>query len=151
LVKPHPTWREKEITRLAVGLPSSVQFVDGRFDEALDCADAVVSAASSTCVHAIVRGVPVAVVGRPATPAHNPIPLDVDASLWAICYTGADLAMVLAGYARADAGEVDRRRRLGRRYRESLFTMVTSESVREFLGSGKEIADVEPVIASRPS
>lgn len=133
-VKPHPTSRQNEIARIAIGLPEGFDVVNGDFGELLDRSDALIGAASSTCAHAIARGVPVAVVGRPGGLVQNPIPLFTDPSLWAVCYTAADLALTIGRYADGGRADVARWRDLGRSFRERFFEPVTRESVRRFLG-----------------
>lgn len=133
-VKPHPTWTPAESGRLAAGLPAGFELAEGDFETLLDGADALVGAASSTCVHAIVRGVPVAVTAHPGSLVQNPIPVFAEAGLWAVCYTSDDLTRTLARYAEGGRAATEGRRELGRQLRGSLFEPVTAESVRRFLG-----------------
>lgn len=133
-VKPHPTWTRAELGRLAAGLPDGFELVEGDFETLLDGADALVGAASSTCVHAIVRGVPVVVAAQPGSLVQNPIPVFAAAGLWAVCYTADDLTRTLALYAGGRRAGTEGRRELGRQLRASLFEPVTAESVRHFLG-----------------
>ncbi len=148
-VKPHPTWRAADLKRLAAELPAGFQLAEGDFETLLDEADALVGTASSTCVHAIVRGVPVAVAAQPGSLVQNPIPAFADASLWAVCYTAADLARTLGRYAEGGRTETERRRELGRQLRERWFEPVTAESVRRFLGFATVAPDARPETSTR--
>lgn len=133
-LKPHPAWRRKDIDSIVSILPPIFEVIDGDFDKAIDKADTLVSSASSTCVQAVVRGVPVAVINRSCFLTKNPIPSFIDTRLWAVCYTSSDLVIALKRYA--DFGVGDRRElmRMGCGYRAALFEPVTPRSVRFLLG-----------------
>ena len=133
-VKPHPSTRSRDIERLAAVLPQGFTLVAGEFNLLLDQADALVGAASSTCVHALARGVPVAIAARPGALVQNPIPGFIDSTVLAVCYTSNDLSLTIERYANADASTTARRRELGRKLRAQLFEPVTRESVRRLLG-----------------
>lgn len=133
-VKPHPTWHRGEVQRAASVLPQGFEVVQEDFEALLEGSDALLGTASSTCAHAIARGVPVAVAARPGDLAQNPLPHFTDTSLWAICYTAADLADALHRYADCTPAETARRRSLGQSFRQRVFEPVTRESVRRFLG-----------------
>jgi hypothetical protein len=132
-IKPHPAWSRDDLA--AIGeLPAASTLVHGDFAALLDRSDALVSTASSTLVHAVARGVPVAVLGRAGELLQNPIPTFADRSLWSACYTAADLCAALGRYADGGHAEVQRRHRLGHEFSERVFAPVTRESVRRFLG-----------------
>ena len=135
-VKAHPTWRRSDVVRMVAGLDVKFEVVEGAFETLLDRSDALITAASSTCAHAIARGVPVAIVGQRSGLVQNPIPVFADPSLWTVCYSGADLGQTLGRYADADLPEIAHRRDLGEKFRERTFEPVTQESVRRFLGFG---------------
>ena len=135
-VKAHPTWRRSDVVRMVAGLDVKFEVVEGAFETLLDRSDALITAASSTCAHAIARGVPVAIVGQRSGLVQNPIPVFADPSLWTVCYSGADLGQTLGRYADADLPEIAHRRDLGKKFRERTFEPVTQESVRRFLGFG---------------
>lgn len=133
-VKAHPAWRQNDLAQVVAGLPAEFMMVDGDFETLLDRSDALVTAASSTCAHAIARGVPVAIVGQHSGLVQNPIPVFADTSLWAVCYSGTELRETLSHYAATSLLETTRRRDLGREFRGRTFEPVTRESVRRFLG-----------------
>ncbi|HLF97487.1 MAG TPA: hypothetical protein VI457_10120 [Methylococcaceae bacterium] len=134
VIKSHPAWSREDLAAVLGELPAGCSVVHADFATLLDRADALVSTASSTCVHAIARGIPVAVLGRPGTLLQNPIPAFADHSLWTACYTAADLCAALDRYADGDRSEVQRRRRIGQDFSERVFVPVTRQSVRRFLG-----------------
>lgn len=135
-VRAHPTWRRSDVVQMMAGLDVKFEVVEGAFETLLDRSDALITAASSTCAHAIARGVPVAIVGQRSGLVQNPIPVFADPSLWTVCYSGADLGQTLDRYADADLSEIAHRRDLGEKFRERTFEPVTQESVRHFLGFG---------------
>lgn len=136
-VKAHPTWRRSDLIQMMAGLPAEFEAVEGAFEELLDRSNVLVTAASSTCAHAIARGVPVAIVGQRSGLVQNPIPVFADSSLWTVCYGGADLRQTLSRYADVDPSEAARWREHGKKFRERTFEPVTQESVRRFLGFEK--------------
>lgn len=131
-VKAHPTWRRNDLVTVMTGLPAEFEMVEGSFEELLDRSNVLVSAASSTCAHAIARGVPVAIVGQRSGLVQNPVPVFADSSLWAVCYGEGDLRQALSHYA--DTSTVTRWRDHGKKFRDRVFAPVTQESVRRFLG-----------------
>lgn len=133
-IKPHPAWNRDDQAAVLGELPAGSTVVYEDFATLLDRSDALVSTASSTCVHAVARGVPVAVLGRAGALLQNPIPAFADRTLWSACYTAADLCAAFSRYADAGHSEVQRRRRLGQEFSERVFVPVTRESVRRFLG-----------------
>lgn len=133
-VKAHPTWRRDDLAQVMAGLPAEFKTVEGDFETLLDRSDALITAASSTCAHAIARGVPVAIVSQRSGLVQNPIPVFADTSLWAVCYSGTELRKTLSHYAATRLPETARRRDLGKEFRERTFEPVTRESVRRFLG-----------------
>lgn len=124
-VKAHPSFVEP--------LPGNFELAGGDFDAALDASDVLVSSASSVCVQALARGVPVIVLGSRQGVTLNPIPDEVERELWALCYTAAQLTAALTRYARRDAETVTRHRALGAALRDRYFTPVTRETVASFL------------------
>ena len=127
-VKAHPSFVKP--------LPRNFELAGGDFDAALDASDVLVSSASSVCVQALARGVPVIVLGSRNGVTLNPIPDGVERELWALCYTAAQLTAALTRYARRDAATVARHRALGAALRDRFFTPVTRETVASFLGLG---------------
>lgn len=133
-IKLHPASQKKAILDELLHLTSVFKVIDGDFDQALDQADALVSAASSTCVQAIARGVPVAIVGRPGLLTQNPIPETVDSRLWQVCYSAEDLCSALRSYADLRRGDVTELRGLGRDCRSELFEPLTGGAVKALIG-----------------
>lgn len=141
-VKPHPAFpRRLLVEGDRMGLRPDWTIVVGDLDELLEEAALFVGSASSACVHAIVHGVPVAVVGGRARPTLNTIPDWVDRELWAVCHTAEDLREVLARQARSDVGARARRRVAGAAAREQLFRPATPAAVRELLGLPQQAAE----------
>jgi len=133
-IKLHPASQKKAILDEVLRLSPVFRVIDGDFDRALDDADALVSAASSTCVQAIARGVPVAIVGRPGLLTQNPIPKTVDSRLWQVCYSAGDLSSALRSYADLEPEDMTELRKLGSDCRSELFEPLTSGASRAFVG-----------------
>lgn len=133
-IKAHPTWRRSTLVQMVRKFSTEFEVVEGAFEALLDQSNALITAASSTCAHAIARGVPVAIVGQRNGLVQNPVPVFADTSLWAVCYSGTDLRQTLSRYANASPSEIAHRRNLGEKFRERTFEPATRESVRHFLG-----------------
>lgn len=133
-VKAHPTWRRSALVQMVRKFSMEFEVVEGAFEALLDRSNVLITAASSTCAHAIARGVPVAIVGQCSGLVQNPIPVFADASLWTVCYSGTDLRQALSRYADTNPSEIAHWRSLGEKFRERTFEPVTRESVRRFLG-----------------
>ena len=129
LVKPHPASPRNALGRHA----QHFQVVTADFDTLLDHADVLVSAASSACVEAVARGIPVIVLGSQAGLTLNPIPEGTSPELWALCHDAADVRLELERFEDCDPQTLDRRRTLGEALREQLFTRPTREGVEALL------------------
>lgn len=141
-VKPHPAFPRQLLEEGdCMGLRLDWTIVGGDLDELLEEADLFVGSASSACVHAIVHGVPVAVVGGRARPTLNTIPDWVDRELWTVCHTAGDLRKALARQAGCDSDALVRRRMAGATVRERLFRPATPAAVRELLGLSQQAAE----------
>ncbi len=133
-IKPHPAWRKKDVDSLVSEFPAVYEVINGDFDQALDMANVLVSAASSTCVQAIARGIPVAIVGQPGLLTQNPIPNVVDTRLWTVCYTSSDLTTTLKRLSKLGEEDGQELMKLGCSHRAVLFEPVTPTSVKYLLG-----------------
>lgn len=133
-VKPHPATSRRRLAALKKeALDARFDFVSGDVDELLDDADALISNASSVCVQALARGVPVVVVGNRRGVTLNPIPDGVEREFWALCYDADQVAAALRAFARRDEAALERRRALGRAVRERYFAPVTRDGVAALL------------------
>lgn len=124
--KAHPSFTQR--------LPRELELVEGDFDALLDDCDILVSTASSACVQALARGVPVAVVANPYGITFNPVPRDAPADMWALCHTAAGLARALTAFAGRDETTVARHRAEGVALLARVFSPVTPEAVSAFIG-----------------
>ena len=135
LVKPHPASPRGSLGRHS----QHFQVVTADFDTLIDHADVLVSAASSACVEAVARGIPVVVLGSRDGLTLNPIPETTSPELWALCHDAGDVRLALERFEDCDPETLDRRRALGEALRERLFTRPTREGVEALLmlhGSG---------------
>ena len=134
-IKPHPAFPRHQFEKGAtMGLKHGWSLAEGDLDDLIEEADLFVGNASSTCVQAIVHGVPVAIVGGRARPTLNPIPEWVDGALWSVCHSADDLREKLTRLVRGDSEASARRREAGASIRERLFRPVTRSAVLELLG-----------------
>ena len=133
-VKPHPAFPRRLLDAGdRMGLRSGWVVVVGDLDAQLEEAGLFVGSASSTCVQAIVHGVPAVVVGGNARPTLNPIPDWVDGALWTICHSAEDLERALVQNAIQDTVSLAWRRTAGAGIRDQLFHPITRKAVQNFL------------------
>lgn len=133
-VKPHPATSRRRLAALRKeAFDARFDFVSGDVDELLDGADALISNASSVCVQALARGVPVVVVGNRRGLTLNPIPDGIERELWALCYDAEQVAVALRAFEQRDEATIARRRALGRAVREHYFAPVTRDGVAALL------------------
>jgi hypothetical protein len=129
-VKHHP------IADARLVLDARFEASTGSIDDLLEDCDVLVSSASSVCVQALARGVPVVVLGNSHGITLNPIPDGIDRELWALCHTPVQLTAALHAFAQRDPDTIARHRQLGAAIRERFFTPVTREAVASFLMLG---------------
>jgi len=133
-LKPHPATSRRWLAALKrEALDARFEFAGGDFDGLLDEADVLISNASSVCVQALARGVPVVVVGNRRGLTLNPIPDGVARELWALCYNAEQVAAALRAFAHRDEAALERHSALARAVRERYFTPVTRDGVTALL------------------
>lgn len=88
LIKQHPSADINcKLTEFFYDTPSiSYELITGDIEMAFNEANLVISAASSTCMESVVRGMPVIIIARPGHLTQNTILKTVDKRLWDICY-----------------------------------------------------------------
>jgi hypothetical protein len=134
LVKHHPATSRTAVQQDVFKFPQNFSAIDDDLFKILDQVNMLISAASSTCVQAIARGVPVAIVGKPGFPTQNPIPKIVPKDLWRVCYNPIDLTTAVCFYANLNIARVNELMTLGSNCRSELFEQVTRIAVTGFLG-----------------
>ena len=133
-LKPHPTVRPERIEPWLDGEHLNRHDIKtGNFEECIEGANLLVGNASSTCVEALAKGVPVIVVGPRRGVSENPIPADVPQSMWRICRTEDEMIEGIRFFQLQ--GEADRRlhHEIGDQVRREYFEPVTVEGIRRFL------------------
>ncbi len=133
-IKPHPAVQKTMTLDEVLRLSPAFKVIDDDFDRALDDADALVSGASSTCVQAIARGIPVAIVSKPASLTQNPIPKTIAPNLWKVCYSKEDLYSTLKFYSNLSRKDIINLRKLGSDCKTKLFEKNNRRSSRELFG-----------------
>jgi hypothetical protein len=134
LIKPHPALVLKNRSFDALLQNKLFQVIETPFDIALDYADSLVSSASSTCVQAIARGVPVAVIASLGTLTQNPIPKTLDKRMWRVCYTAEDLDLTLKRFCNRTPQHTAALRKITREQTRKHFNLPIEGLVRGFLG-----------------
>jgi len=88
LIKQHPSADSScKLTEFFYDAPSlSYELISGDIEMAFNEANLVISAASSTCMESVVRGIPVIIIAKPGHLTQNTILNTVDKRLWDICY-----------------------------------------------------------------
>jgi hypothetical protein len=131
LLKAHPAL---DVSAVKAGFgaawPESYEFFTGDFAGALEQADIMLSSASSACLEALSRGVPVIVAGAQRELTENPIPPWVDPSIWRLAYNSEELTRGFAELFSRDAARLKRYAEIGQSVREQCFEPVTPQGAR---------------------
>lgn len=134
-IKPHPTSGPEQIKRLLDGVwPENFHFKTGDFNECVEGANLLIGNASSTCLEAMAKGVPVIVVGDRNGIIENPIPETITEDIWRLCYSPKEIKQAIEFYKSRSPEKIKEHEEIGKRIREEYFEPVTREGVREFLG-----------------
>jgi hypothetical protein len=133
-LKPHPTVRPERIEPWLDGEYLSRDHIKtGNFEECIEGANVLIGNASSTCVEALAKGVPVIVVGVRLGINENPIPADVPKDMWRLCTTVDELIEGIQFFQRRSSTAAAEYGEMSRQIREEYFEPVTGEGIRRFL------------------
>jgi hypothetical protein len=130
-LKLHPTNKKykKKIQKLFNG-NVAFDIVDDTFNEIMSYTTVVVSSMTSCCLESLAFAVPCVVVGDSNRINFNPIPHEVDKSVWRICYNSDEIInaiKVLSSLPDSQLAVV------ASAVRDKYFCRVTNESVTSFL------------------
>ena len=134
LFKQHPASKEKLTTSYFPKYPETLfEFTDLNIEKAFIEADVVVGAASSTCMEAVLRNIPVVIIARSAHVTQNPIPKKIRKELWSICYNSTELSEKLFSYSKENLSKVKAQNRTEFDWQSILTIEPTKNSVSNFL------------------
>lgn len=133
-IKPHPGMPKARI-KAAYGSvwPEHFEFVDGDLSFFIEKANLLISSASSTCMEALTRGIPVIIVGNTQGLTNNLIPETITDDIWKLCYSRQEVEEAIQFYKSRSTDTVKDYEKAGRRIREEYFEPVTEKSIREFM------------------
>jgi hypothetical protein len=139
-VKPHPTATRDGIRNLlpAGTFPERWQFVTGDFHDCLEAANLLVGNASSVCLEALAKGVPVIVIAPRTGIVQNVIPSSVDSDMWVICRDTDQIIEAVGRFQQLTANRQAEFERRGHEIRRTYFEPVNRETVRRFLALNGE-------------
>jgi hypothetical protein len=112
--------------------PHDWSFVDGDFHDLVEQSNLLVSNASSVCLEAIAKGLPV-VIAASSGIVQNIVPSTVPSTLWALASTGGTLAAAVARFRQATKEQLEARVEDADVVLRSYFLPVTRETVARFL------------------
>jgi hypothetical protein len=135
LIKNHPGTPKNKI-KAAYGStwPEQFEFVDGEFGEFIEKSNLLISAASSTCMETLAKGIPVIIVGSRTGLTHNLIPESLNSDIWRLCYNSQEVADAIQFYQNRTPEKIFKHEKTGKKIREEYFEPVTKDGVRRFLG-----------------
>lgn len=138
-IKPHPTCGPEQIKPLLNGVwPEIFHFKTGDFNECVEGANLLIGNASSTCLEAMAKGVPVIVIGDRNGIVENPIPETITSDIWKLCYSSEEVAGAIQFCKNRSPEKIKEHEEIGTRIREEYFEPVTREGARKFLGLQKD-------------
>ena len=114
--------------------PEQFEFVGGDFYDCVEKSNLLISAASSTCMETLAKGIPVIVAGSNSGLTYNPVPETLTDDIWRLCYTSQEMEDAIQFYKSRSREKIREHEAVGKRIREEYFEPVTSEAVRRLLG-----------------
>ena len=133
-IKQHPDNTPEMIKKqFANPWPEQFKFVDGDFNDCVEKSNLLISTGSSSCMHALAKGIPVIIIGSKSGLTHNPIPPDIEQDLWQLCYCVDELSNAIDFYMNRNEETLDHHKMIGEKVRKEYFEPVTREAVRKFL------------------
>ncbi len=133
-VKQHPANTPEQIMKYyGINWPEQFKFASGEFNEWIEEVALLISAASSVCMEALARGIPVIIIGNRSRLTFNPIPEDITIDTWRLCYTDDELFNAILFYLNRDEDTIKCHISIGDEILHDYFEPVTKESVRRFL------------------
>lgn len=142
-LKPHPTVLPERIEPWLDGeFLTRDDIKAGSFGESIEGADLLIGNASSTCVEALAKGVPVIVVGVRQGINENPIPRDAARDMWTLCTTPEEIVDSIRLFQRRRTSAAKEYQVVSGRIREEYFEPVTRAGIREFLEMDDRSADL---------
>lgn len=135
IVKPHPAVGAKKVTsRIGQRMPDSFAFsCEPSFVRLLSQADLLVTEASSTCLEALARGVPVIVMANEEGLTYDPVPATIPRSLFRKTKSPSELIDAIAYFANLAQDAIEQQRVDGRKIREDYFEPITREGIERFM------------------
>jgi hypothetical protein len=134
-IKPHPTIPEEKIMKtLKSHWMERCEFVRGAFDELVEEANILLSnGMTNVCLEAIMKGVPVIILGKTNGPTFIPFPDSTPHDLWRLCYTVDDIVSTLQFFYKQGVDVNRQNLLLGEKLRSQYITPVTKEGIKRFL------------------
>ena len=133
-IKQHPDNNSEMIKKqFASPWPVQFEFVGGDFNDCVERSNLLISTGSSSCMHALAKGIPVIIIGSKSGLTHNPIPSDIERNLWQLCYSVDELSNAIDFYMNRDEETLDQHEMIGEKVRREYFEPVTRDAVRKFL------------------
>lgn len=133
-IKQHPDNSPEMIKKqFASPWPVQFEFVSGDFNDCVEKSNLLISTGSSSCMHALSKGIPVIIIGSQSGLTHNPIPPDIEQDLWRLCYDIDELSNAIGFYMNRDEQTLHHHEMIGEKIRKEYFEPVTRDAVRKFL------------------
>jgi hypothetical protein len=134
--KAHPSIsKEKLMNARRKSLPDRLELVEGDFMECLEKSNLFIGNASSTCLEALARGIPVIVLGGSSGLMHNPIPESVPTEFYRLCVFVQDLVEAIKHFenSKLDFDFVSEF------VKREFFSPVTENAISDFLNINKTV------------
>ena len=109
------------------------KIVEGNFSDCVERSDLLISMASSLCLEALAKGIPVLIQGSSGRLTQNPIPELVPKLLWKICYSPEDTARNILHYLQFMENDKEAFEQAAIRIRYEYFEPVTEDGIIKFL------------------
>lgn len=133
ILKPHPDLKLSILEEEFKKIFNNFKVLNQPINELLKRSSLVITNGSSVAFEAIVLGISVCIVGAQNGFTQNPIPSDIDAKIWQLCYTKNDLSQFLKKISLYKESDRNQLIEIGKQIKDEYFEPVNLTTVRALL------------------
>jgi hypothetical protein len=135
IIKVHPASTvNKEFDKLVINFPSNFLLTKEKsFPKLIEKTDLLISEASSTCLEALARGIPVVVIQNKEGLTYNPIPSIIPSHLYMNTLSSKELKFAIEKYLNLTPKEKENQRESSIWVRDNYFEPITIQGINKLL------------------
>jgi hypothetical protein len=134
-IKPHPAQNTVKLKKKwSQKLLPNFSFISGDFNSCIEKADVLISAASSSCLEAVAKGIPVIVIGSRIGLTQRVIPESINKDIWRLCYDKDSLKKAVIFFNSRKKDGLKHFLKIGEEIKKKYFHPISRDDVRKLLG-----------------